>query len=332
MLFALREMQEEARRTREEDKIDNWPIMGSVVPEEELGFVEKWRLEDAVELAISLVRQRIAELHIRDPLYVDEEEGVQFRFLIETMLKHSRTVEQIENMVNGYIAFCVRECGQSEFRSSALSEMRHDFDVATIDMSCFGPKKMAILEEDFGPQKFRTLNKHGRNEILDTVSHGLAEGPIRRYSGEPFYDGAYMLMADPAKVYHNGIYGNELIERRTPEAKRMTKAKLARLLQMPEIEDCIIADRMMPGPCIGSSLAISAEYFCETDDAIYLNSIDPKNIGEWLSDKFRIHNPPLEVAFYVWARFQQTEFEEEAGFIEGYIFKILKLLLAGNLC
>jgi hypothetical protein len=325
MLDDMDEIAERERQRRKEDEMDNWPIIGSEVPERELGMVESWNLEAAIEHAIDHIRVAIKEMGIRDPLYVDEENGIQFKFLIDTMLRYSRTPEQISNMVNGYIAYCVRECRQHEFRNPMLDRIGSDgFDFRVIDRSCFGPQKMDILEENLGDKKFRTLNKYSRNPAIHTVSQGFAQEPIQRYSRESFYDGAYFIMSDPTDVYHDATFDDELIERRTPEDKRMTKAKLARLLQMPDIEDYIIADREMGGPAIGSNLAIIAEYFCEEENAVYLNSIDPENIEKWLKGKFIQHNPPLEVAFYVWARFQQTEFEAVAEFIEQHILALLK--------
>lgn len=309
---------------RLEEQLDNWPIIGSVVPENIIGFVERWRLEAAVEHAVSYVRKEIQRLGIKDPLYVDQEKGVQFKFLIDTMLKYSRTPEQISNMVNGYVAFCVRESGQ--FRNPLLDRMRHDeyHNVRVIDQSFSGPKKMTALHDYFGEKKYKSLDQYSRNPVLHTVTHGLAEGPIYRYGREPFYDGAYFIMSDPTAVDYDGLdTENTVVDRNVPESKRMTKEKLARLLQLPDLEDFVVADRDMPGPAIGSNLAIIAEYFCENNSSVYLNSIDAKKIGDWLSEKFTKYKPPLEVAYYVWARFQQTEFEDAASFIETYIIDFI---------
>ncbi|MDD4351727.1 MAG: hypothetical protein PHU71_01955 [Candidatus Gracilibacteria bacterium] len=311
---------------RKEDEIDNWPIMGSEVPDRDPSMLTRVLLSDITANVIKQVRAKIRELGIEESPCFDEGNSVQFRFLTDTMLKYSRTPEQIGNMANGYLAFCYRESGQ--MRNPLLDSINRDYEYHlrphVIDMSCFGPKKMSILEKNFGDAKFRSLKEHSRNPILETVSHGLAQGPIERYSQEPFYDGAYFIMSDPDFVDHDGIYRDKLIERKVPEDKRMTKDKLARLLQMPDLEKYILADHFMDGPSIGSNLAIIAEYFCEVDEAVYLNSNEVADIEKWIKGKFFRHNPPLEVAFYVWARFQHTEFEKAAEFIEGHILKRLK--------
>lgn len=314
------DLDEERRR---EDQLDNWPIIPSAVPGNIIGMVERWRLETAVEQAVDYIRKEIQRLGIKDPAYVDRENGVQYKFLIDTMLKYSRTPEQIMNMVNGYIAFCARESGQ--FRNPLLDSIGNRYhdgysNVRIIDQSFSGPQKMNALEGYFGEKKYRSLDKYARNPVLHTVTHGLAKEPVYRYGNEPFYDGAYFMMADPTSVDHDGLDSEDtVVERKVPENKRMTKEKLARLLQFPNLEDFIIADRDMAGPAIGSNLAIIAEYFCENNSAIYLNEIGSKELGAWLSEKFAKYNPPLEVAYYVWARFQQTEFEGAASFIETYL-------------
>lgn len=299
----------------DDEKFDNWPIIGSVVPAGPIGFVERWGLETQVEEAIGFIRAKIEELGI-DPSYVDEENTIPFSFLVNTMLKCARTSEQVCNMADGYLAFCARECGQ--FRSPLLDDYR--YNVQVIDMSFFGPAKMRTLKELFGEKRFRTLDQYSRNPALHAVTHGLAREPIDRYGRELFCDGAYFVMSDPTKVDHDAIEtGETVVDRNVPDNKRMTKEKLARLLQLPDLEKFIIADRDMNGPFLGSSLAIIAEYFCENDGAVFLNGVTPDAIGRWLLDKFARHSPPLELAYYVWARFQQTEFEEAANFIETYI-------------
>jgi hypothetical protein len=305
-----------------DDELENWPLIGAEGPKHKIEFPERWRLEEAVDVAILYVRTEIKRLGIKDPLYLDQENGVQYRFLLDTMLKYSRTPEQICNMVNGYLNFCMRESGQ--FKSPMLETIRGgDFNhrIQVIDQSFYGPSKMHSLKGNLGDKKYSSLEKYSRNPVLDTVTHGLAQGPVYRYGREPFYDGAYFLMGDPTSVDHDGIDAeNTVVTRNVPDEKRMTKEKLARLLQFPNLEQFIIADRDMKEPKLGSNLAIIAEYFCENNGAVYLNAIDSTIIANWLGEKFAKHNPPLEVAYYVWARFQQTEFEEAASFIESYIF------------
>lgn len=322
----LHNMQGTSRPQREptpkDEELENWPLIGAVVPERLIGMVEKWRLETAVDQAISYINKKLKDLGIKDPSFADREQSVQFKFLIETMLKYSRTPEQIQNMVNGYLLFCVRECGQ--FKSPLLDtieRMRADgHGMKVIDHSFFGPAKMNALRADLGEKRYRSLDEYSRNPVLHTVTHGLAQEPIYRYSREPFYDSAYFIMADPTKVDHDGLdTENTVVDRNVPGNKRMTPEKLARLLQFPDLEDFIVEDRDMAGPCIGSNLAIIAEYFCENNGSVYLNKIDSKMVEDWLREKFTKHHPPLEVAYYVWARFQQTEFEDAAGFIEDYI-------------
>ncbi|MFA6446290.1 MAG: hypothetical protein WCW14_03525 [Candidatus Paceibacterota bacterium] len=307
-------------------EIDNWPLIPSSVPVTSLGFVEKMTRDLVVGDVVGYVRSQLAELGVVNPICTDENSTL-LRFLADVMLKHAQTPQQLENTTNGYLACCMREFGGRRGRSPLLDALESDRmwgRAQVIDMSCFWPEKERILKERLGKQKWRSLTEHPRNHAVETVSHGFAKDSIERYGGEPFYDGLYFLLSDPAAIHHNGMpEGDDLIERKVPKSKRMTSEKLARLLQLPGLDQFVIADWHTRGPAVGSSLAIIAEYFCENDDSVRLNSINAKMIGEWIKGKFERYSPSLEVAFYVWTRFQQTEFEGEAAFVEEYIYKWL---------
>src|SRR3989339_17288 len=320
---------------RPEDKLDdeelhNWPLIPSSVPGKRLNPFELLMRTGVVEDIITYIRSQVdrlgKELDV-DPDCADPEKSVPFRFLVDVMLPNAQTPRQMETTAYGYLTYCMRECLKGERRHSVLDRLRETdyYDrVHVIDMSCFWPKKKRILEEKFGPQKWKSLTEHSRHPIVETVSHGFSEDSINRYGGEPFYDGLYFLLADPTAIHHDGMPEDDnLVERKTPQSKRMTGEKLARFLQLPGLDEFVRADWCMAGPAIGSSLAIIAEYFCENDSAIHVNSIDTKMVEKWIREKFERYSPRLEVAYYVWARFQQTEFESTATFIEDYICKWL---------
>lgn len=304
--------------TPPDEELDNWPLIPSEVPQRMLGFVEQWKIEDAIEWGVRTIREEVKRLITRGDHYVNEENSIQYRFLLQTMLATCRTVEQVQKMVIGYLNYCIRECGQ--FRSPLL-DMARDMDIRVIDRSFHGSDKMSALRSGLGDEAFDCLNQYGRHPILETVPHGMAERPVHRYAGEPFYDGAFAIMADPTHVKNCGH--EEPIERKVPEDKRMTPEKLARLLQLPSLEQYIVEDVYVHGPVCGSNFAIIAEYFCENHGSPCINSITPEMIEEWMRLKFRRHKPILKVAYYAWCRFQQTSFEKEAAFIEEYILDVL---------
>lgn len=291
------------------------------------------------------------------------ENKIVYDFLNDVMLPSAQTEEQAKKLFDGLLVYLFKKNPDVLERLQKQKNYERDIDE---DEALFIPEIVQLYNNlpnhcgKIEPEKsddpfaeiFKMLTgakyfirkylrwmgerweaiKNGRNKIGEVLLETMNVVQITDY----FYynttnDGPVIIMADPdsaaTKSYHFSDVSNVKTERKIPENKRMTKAKLARLLQLKGLKgyierDTISENKQRHETALGSNLAVIAEYFCENDDAEKLNEITPEHVDKWLRKKFETYKPPVKVALYQWARLLQTDFEQTCPFIEQYILDL----------
>src|SRR3989339_763229 len=236
-------------------------------------------------------------------------------FLEMGLLPYATDPDHVRCLVWGYVLHCVKDnMGDIMARITGSSSITHQSLLYVVgSMSSCG--------------LWQSLHSCGRNGLaLMGFVDALRPDQLEPYVNETSRDGAFMLMVDPTMVppmatnSEFGMFPN--VERKIPDAKRMTPPKIARLLQLPGLREHIDNDRFKFVRTVGTDLAIIAEYFCENDDVVNMNAVTVEDVRTWLVSKFKKHNPSLNVARYQLLRLHGTSFERAGDFIQQYILDL----------
>ncbi|MFA6528925.1 MAG: hypothetical protein WCT46_05305 [Candidatus Gracilibacteria bacterium] len=226
--------------------------------------------------------------------------------LLTQLLPHATDPDQVRQLVWGYIvSCCMQENGGNSMFGFALSNYSY------------------YLSQMPRPMYYALASSARNGQLLKLFIDGADIDQVVIYVAEGSADSALVIMADPGGV-PSSVDDLPNVRRAIPDEKRMTSAKLSRLLQLPGLNDYMTRDKddwfkTMSG---GTNLAIIAEYFCENDDAVNMNEITVQNVNDWLVAKFEKNKPGLDVAHYQLFRLQGTAFSEVGNFIQEYILDL----------
>lgn len=301
--------------------IESWPFIPHRVRETPLAPEERketQRIQAETLQEVTDTLDRYSRTHREDYRYFGTLCYSPYDFLINTLLPSAQTVEQVQNLIRGYLHYC----------SSLIEEKeggKFMRQICGFEIQDKLSQKLMLTIQTMGSNRWQWLHASNRNGLwmipfIECSDHNM----LAIYAGEPTNDGTFFIISDPEFVA-NQYAGEEdfsMIPRNTPDSKRMTKEKIARLLQLPGLSVYMGKDLGKNPRAIGTNLAIIAEYACENDDFVRKNSIKPSDITAWLEKKFRTYRPSLSVARYQLIRLQNTKFARSERIVENYILDL----------
>ncbi|KKQ71463.1 MAG: hypothetical protein UT33_C0009G0054 [Candidatus Peregrinibacteria bacterium GW2011_GWC2_39_14] len=340
------------------DHCKMWPMVPVTTPEKAPTLDERAEIDEYIKLGKVVIKEILGDVdtshtHIggatRD-YYCCEEGHEEYRLLM-TLLKGAKSVEQVQDLVAGYIFQTINELRDARYipdpdyplkRKPIYGEVR-DVMIGRLPQqgTPYNFKRIiphSELRNEFEHQERYRLHYHQKHigattghyfRMPRSASYLMEFMPTlqqsRRYAFEPNHDCLHTLLADSHHVFPKHFpVGRYWAKRETPKNKRMTPSKLTRFFTLPGLNDYLEADGKMPDESIASNLTIIAEYICENRGAIYKNDIKPEDIDKWMKNKFKKYHPDLGVATYVWARLLGTEFEDTSLWIEQYILDLIE--------
>ena len=112
------------------DKVEKWPIIPSAVPERPLTEEEQADVRAHIDLGIAVIRELLGEVdpeHLKSrseksDYYVSDRYSA-YKLLTHVLLVGAKTLEQVRNLVAGFIVNCINDIRDEKVRASVIAKL-----------------------------------------------------------------------------------------------------------------------------------------------------------------------------------------------------------------
>ncbi|MEK7547360.1 MAG: hypothetical protein AAB540_00545, partial [Patescibacteria group bacterium] len=209
------------------DRVGKWPIIPSVVPEKPITPEEQAEVQAHIELGIAIIRELLGDADPkcirfcgkRRDHYVNEE-CHSYNFLMRVLLSGARTVEQVRDLVAGYVIHCIENniCDLKEegraFRDSVIAKLPEEVRTKFRPSRSYGETRddwSAEMKLHYHHIYIGASTGHWA-QMLDSDVFYHFENVLnlkqrRRYNYEPNHDCLQTILSDTQRVFckHTGV-------------------------------------------------------------------------------------------------------------------------------